>query len=131
MNHENHFDTGLRLLAERRGVVWIDDLKHIYAWRHDQAREMTCLLLESACKAQQTAIIDAARRRLTAIPSVWLNEHLIECAKSCISFEDEWEMRRLLEFASVNAPIVAQTIAISCASSEIDVVREVAEDFLR
>jgi hypothetical protein len=130
MNKENQFESAIRLHANRKGIQWIDNLQTIDTYELATAKGLVCLLLEFACQAQQTAVIVAARNKLATVPAYWLETHLADCARISLNLDEEWELRRFLEFSKENAPSIAHMIAESSLSSDKDEVREVAQDFL-
>ena len=73
MNEENQYGSTIRLLANQKGIDWIENLAIINTQELTKAKDLVCYLLEFACQAQQTGVIVAARNKLANIPAFWLH----------------------------------------------------------
>lgn len=130
MKDRASFDFAIRIQAERCGLQWIDDLQDIASYEAQTGRQFVCFLLGYACRAQNAGNIITARARLHRLPDLWFQNHIFDCALSCLNLDDEWELRRFLELVSVKAPGLVRPIANLGLKSQFGDVQETACDFL-
>lgn len=85
--------------------------------------------LERACRAQNGAIITRGRREILALPRKAVLEDIERIAADCLSLEDEWEFRRLLEvYEELDGELLRRLVATGLASPNPE-IKEAAEDF--
>ncbi len=85
--------------------------------------------VQLACQPQNASRIVAGRRRVLAMPRLWVLEHIEGVAAHALDLADYWEYRRLLELAEqLDANLTRRLIPLGLVSGDPD-VREAAEDF--
>ncbi len=105
------------------------DIKHLDEYPYDISRGVLRILIESACLGQNYAPIELARKKISEIDVEWLKENVLEVAKSCIDFEDEWEYRRLMELIIEVIPELKNELFVIGQNSENEEVKEAVEDY--
>lgn len=106
-----------------------NDIKILQSYPIDISTSVLRVLIENACLSQNYRSIELGRKKIDEIDKIWLKEHFINVANSCINFNDEWEYRRLLELAKKTLPGLVQEVIKRGLSSINGEVREAAMDF--
>ncbi len=104
------------------------DIKHLDEYPYDISKGVLRILIENACLGQNYAPIELARKKISEISVEWLKENVLEVAKSCIDFEDEWEYRHLMELIIEVIPELKNELLIIGENSENDEVKEIVEE---
>jgi hypothetical protein len=123
------FDSKLNARLEALSPGLSKSLVRLCGIRPGIAHRALGLLLEYACKAQNTGMILSARKAIAEIPSSWLELNLSQVAEEYLDIQDEWEFRRLLELLRFSCPnLLRHFLEVGRASSNPE-VREAADDF--
>lgn len=120
-----------RLMRELQSIHWhkYEEIKYLDKYPYVISRKVLRILIESACQPQNYGYIELGRKKISEISVEWLKENLLEVAKSCIDFDDEWEYRRMMELVNEVVPELKNELFKLGENSENDEVREVVEDF--
>ena len=70
-----------------------EDIKILDKYPLHVAMQILKVLIEYSCLGQNYAPIEISRRKVKEIDKIWLMQHFIEVASTCINFSDEWEYR--------------------------------------
>lgn len=105
------------------------DIKSLDKYPSCVSEKALRILIENACQGQNCAPIEVARKKVNEINKDWLKENMLEVANSCLDFSDEWEYRRFMELVELTVPELKQKVLEIGEKSEIDDIREVAQDF--
>jgi hypothetical protein len=85
--------------------------------------------IQLACQPQNAWRIEAGRKKILAMPRLWVIEHIEQVANDAIDLSDYWEYRRLLEVAAMlDRELLQRLVAIGSRSHDPD-VSEAAADF--
>ncbi len=105
------------------------DINNLHKYPQKSGNQILCKLIEWACKPQNVTTIVIAREKIGEINKEWLRGCLLDAAKECIDFSDDWEYRRLLELIVQVLPELKEAALELCKDSENEDIREVIEDY--
>jgi hypothetical protein len=84
--------------------------------------------LESACQAQNVSVIVRGRNEILAMPRDAVLQTIERVAAECLTLDDEWEYRRLLElYELLDRGLLQRLIDVGLKSNNWE-VREAAEN---
>ena len=95
----------------------------------DELEKLLENALKKACLAQNATVITSARSEILNMPREATVNSIERVASRCLSLDDEWQFRRLLElYAQLNLNLLQRLVQEGQMSSNSE-IREAAQDF--
>ena len=86
-------------------------------------------MIQEACCPTNDVLIIRGREGILRIDRIWRLEHILEEAKNCLDFSDDWEYQRFLELVELSAFELLPEVILIGKDSDNPENREAAQDF--
>ena len=107
----------------------IEELPRLHTYPADTSERVLKELIMFACCPTNTALITLGRKHIQRINRKWRLEHILDVAKECLDFSDDWEYQRFLELIDLSAfELLKDVILIGKDADNAD-VKEASQDF--
>ena len=96
---------------------------------YSDEEDVVKILVGYACQSQTHSYINSARKLLGEVPRKWMKYNFKSVLDNVVSYDDEWEYRRILELIQEIFPeLLGWAVNIGLGSKNVE-VDEAAKDF--
>lgn len=107
----------------------IEELPRLHTYPADTSERVLKELIMFACCPTHIVLITLGRKHIQRINRKWRLEHILDVAKECLDFSDDWEYQRFLELIDLSAfELLKDVILIGKDADNAD-VKEASQDF--
>ena len=107
----------------------IEELPRLHTYPADTSERVLKELIMFACCPSNHTLIILGRKHIQRINRKWRLEHILDVAKECLDFSDDWEYQRFLELIDLSAfELLKDVILIGKDADNAD-VKEASQDF--
>lgn len=107
----------------------IEELPRLHTYSADTSERVLKELIMFACCPSNTALITLGRKHIQRINRKWRLEHILDAAKECLDFSDDWEYQRFLELIDLSAFELLKDAILIGKDSDNAEVKEASQDF--
>lgn len=128
MSNNPFFGSFRKKLIEIDGFR-VENISSLHKYPADTSERVLKELLLFACDTTNEVYITYARNCIQRINRKWRLEHILESAKECLDFSDDWEYQRFLELIDLSAFELMQDVILIGKDSENPEVKDSSQDF--
>ena len=107
----------------------VEEISNLHRYPADTSNKVFKELLCFACCPTNDAFITLGRKYIQKINRKWRLENILDAAKECLDFTDDWEYRRFLELVDLSAFELLRDVILIGKDSDNPEVREASKDF--
>ncbi|MBO4696152.1 MAG: hypothetical protein J5643_02585 [Lachnospiraceae bacterium] len=107
----------------------VENMSSLHRYPADTSERVLKELLMFACCTTHIGFISWGRHYIQKINREWRLEHILESAKECLDFSDDWEYRRFLELVDLSAFELLQDVILIGKDSDNPEIKEASQDF--
>ena len=107
----------------------IEELPRLHTYSADTSERVLKELIMFACCPSNHTLIILGRKHIQRINRKWRLEHILDVAKECLDFSDDWEYQRFLELIDLSAFELLKDAILIGKDSDNAEVKEASQDF--